>query len=124
MEKLLYVDDEDLNLQLFKLNFRSDYQVITVCNPTDALVYLNDSDIKVVVTDYKMPQMNGMQFVEKVKVVRPDMVCIMLSGYLESEVVTDKSKLFSYIMKPYRKTEVLEVLSRAFACHPQIKSFV
>lgn len=114
MEKILYVDDEDLNLQLFKLNFRKDYDVITMASPNDSLIAIENRDIKVVITDFKMPNINGMQLIEMIKTVRPDVVCILLSGFMESEVVTDKSKVFSYIMKPYKKDDVLKTLERAF----------
>ena len=55
-----------------------------------------------------------MELIDRIKAATPDVVCILLSGFMESEVVTDKSKIFSYIMKPYKKDEVLTTLSKAF----------
>ncbi len=115
MDKILYVDDEDLNLQLFKLNFRKDYDVITLALPSETIDVIEKEDIKVVITDYKMPVINGMELIERIKAVKPDVVCILLSGFMESEVVTDKSKIFSYIMKPYKKDEVINTLAKAFS---------
>lgn len=115
MDKVLYVDDEVDNLLLFKMNFRSNYNVVTMAFPQECINLIETEDIKVVITDYKMPIINGMQLINKIKAVKPEVVCIILSGYVESEVVTDKSKVFSYIMKPYKRGEVLETLERAFS---------
>lgn len=114
MDKVLYVDDEVDNLLLFKMNFRSDYNIITIDHPLECIKLIEAEEIKVVITDYKMPILNGMQLVEKIKAIKPEVVCIILSGYVEAEVVTDKSKLFGYIMKPYKRNEVLETLEKAF----------
>lgn len=114
MEKLLYVDDETINLELFKLNFRKHYEVFTTISPFETIGIIEKESIKVVVIDFKMPVINGMQLIEKIKALMPEVVCIILSGYLESEIVTDKSKVFDYIMKPFNKEEVLKILIRAF----------
>ena len=116
-EKLLYVDDEEINLQLFELNFRNNYDLITCANPIEALKIIENENLKVVITDYKMPFLNGMQLIEKIKLVKPNIVCIILSGFMESDVVTDKSKVFRYIMKPYKKDNILSELKEAFLLH-------
>ena len=114
MKKLLYIDDEEINLQLFKLNFRNHYNIYTSDANGDILDLIKNEDIKVVITDYKMPIVNGMQLIEKIKVSNPSIICLLLSGYLESDIVTDKAKLFGYITKPYTKREVLEIVESAF----------
>jgi len=115
MESILYVDDELINLKLFELNFRDKYHIITTTSPLEAINIIEKQDIKLVISDFKMPVLNGMQLIEKIKVLKPQIVCFILSGYLESEVVTDKSKVFRYIMKPYNKASVLSDIENGFA---------
>jgi CheY-like chemotaxis protein len=114
MKKILYIDDEDINLKLFKLNFGNTYDVVTLLSPLDALKKLETEKFKVIVTDYKMPILNGMELIDKIKSDHPDINCIILSAYLESDVVTDKTKVFKYIMKPYKKDDVMRCLEEAF----------
>ncbi len=120
MEKILYVDDELMNLQLFELNFRDNYIVFTTPFPMDAQGIIEKEGIKVIITDYKMPLLNGMQLIDKVKTAFPNVICLILSGYLESEVVTDKTKVFSYIMKPYNKATLTACLENAFSQYSDI----
>lgn len=115
MDKLLYVDDENINVQLFRLSFRAEYEIITCTSALESIGIVEREDIKVVITDYKMPVMNGIELIERIKAVNPNVVCILLSGYLESDIVADKSKVFGHITKPYNKKEVLELLEKAFA---------
>lgn len=113
--KILYVDDEVVNIQLFSLNFKSVFEVYTTCYPEDALAIILNNDIQVVVTDYKMPKINGMELIDSIKNVAPHVVCLILSAYIENIVVTDKEKVFKYIMKPYKKAEMLSYINEAFA---------
>jgi len=61
-----------------------------------------------------MPVLNGMQLIEKIKSIKPNVVCFILSGYLENEVVTDKTKVHRYIMKPFNKANLLQEIEEAF----------
>lgn len=115
MESILYVDDEPINLKLFELNFRDKYQVITTPSPLEAINIIEKEDIKLLISDFKMPVLNGMQLIEKIKVIKPKVICFILSGYLENEVVTDKTIVHRYIMKPYNKASVLQEIENAFA---------
>jgi len=122
MKKIIYIDDEFLNLELFKINLRTNYEVIVADSPFKALEIIEKENLDVIITDYKMPEMNGMELIEKVKSdIRPKAVCMILSGYLESDVSTDKSKVFKYIMKPYKKDQMIEYIETAFS---QISSSV
>ena len=113
-KKIIYVDDEDINLKLFKLNFYDKYSIFTTLFPLKALDIIKQENIEVIITDYKMPVMNGMELIEKIKESQTKSSCIILSGYLESEVVTDKKKIFKYIMKPYKYDEMLKCINDAF----------
>ena len=70
--KILYVDDEIINLQLFEINFSKNYNVIIADNGFSGLEILeNNPDISVVISDMKMPNMNGLEFIKKAKSSNP-----------------------------------------------------
>jgi two-component system NtrC family sensor kinase len=76
-------------------------------------------DIKVVISDLKMPGMNGMEFIREIKKQYPDKICMLLTGFMESEVMMEgfnEEILFRYLMKPFKKDElkkaILEALER------------
>jgi DNA-binding NtrC family response regulator len=110
---ILYVDDEMTNLELFELSFRRDFNIITCNSPFDALEILREHNIKVLITDYKMPRMNGMELIQAIKKEKPQLVCMILSAYLESEVVTDSKLLYRYIMKPWDRKLFRELIQKA-----------
>ena len=114
MKKIIYIDDDKINIDLFKMNFKNNYTVFTSLDPNEGFEIIKNESIKVIITDYKMPIMNGMELINKVKQFQEDSVCMILSGYLESEVVTDKTKIFKYIMKPYKRDEIIQHIDDAF----------
>ena len=116
MKKILYIDDEFLNLELFRINLKREYEVIIVESPIKALEIIGSEKIDVIITDYKMPEMNGMELIRKVKnEIRPGAVCMILSGYLEGDVETDQSLVYKYIMKPYKKQQMIDYIESAFS---------
>jgi len=116
MKKIIYIDDEIINLELFRINLRNHYEITVTDSPVKALEIIDKERINVIVTDYKMPVMNGMQLINNVKNnINPQAVCILLSGFIESELDIDKSKVFLFIKKPYRKTEMIEQIELAFS---------
>jgi CheY-like chemotaxis protein len=111
--KVLYVDDEAINLQLFELSFRKLFSVVICLSPLEALEKVKNERFNVVISDYKMPVMNGMQLISEIKKLKPEIACMILSGYVENEVVTDKSLLFKFIAKPWQKNDLVEAIVAA-----------
>jgi len=105
--KVLYVDDEIINVQLFKMMFRNTFEVATAGSGAEGLQILqNDSRINVVISDWKMPEMDGVEFILKVKEMKPDMCCFMLSSYLvfqELQPMIDEGIIKYYFQKPFDK---------------------
>ncbi|MFY0685873.1 MAG: response regulator [Cyclobacteriaceae bacterium] len=114
MKKILYVDDEEMNLQLLKMNLQGHYEVITEQYPEKAIEVVRNQGIEVVITDYKMPKMNGMELIGEIKKSFPNAMCMILSGYIESELFIDKSKIYQYILKPYSRSELINHIEKAF----------
>ncbi|HPV57322.1 MAG TPA: response regulator, partial [Tenuifilaceae bacterium] len=69
--KILYVDDEQINLELFKINFRNDFDIRIANSALKGLEILQEEEIDVVISDLKMPHMNGLEFIEKIKATNP-----------------------------------------------------
>lgn len=119
--KILYVDDEFINLEMLKLTFTNDFDIITAASGSEGLEILEDQpEINVIISDLKMPGMDGLEFVKIIKNRTPQKVCLLLTGFLESDIMLEgfnKELIFRYMMKPWDREELkntlLEALSRA-----------
>jgi len=109
-EKILYIDDEEMNLKLFVINFSKKYEVITGFSGFDGLNCLElHPDIQVVLSDMKMPYMNGLEFIAKAREKHIDKKYFILTGYDTTEEIKNaiKSKLIlKYFSKPFNITEI------------------
>ena len=63
---LLYVDDEESNLRIFRMAFKRHYNVLTASGGDEAIQMLRENDIQCIITDQKMPEMTGTELLEKV----------------------------------------------------------
>ena len=112
---ILIVDDEINNLQLLKRTFRNKYKILTASNGLEGLETLknNIDDISLIVSDHKMPIMEGTKFLEEANKIAPDVIKILLTGFSDIEIITDavnKCNLFQYILKPFNPEELLEAV--------------
>jgi response regulator RpfG family c-di-GMP phosphodiesterase len=120
LPRILYVDDEAINLELLQLTFMNEFEVITAESAEEGLRLLaQNPDIHVIISDLKMPVMNGLDFIKEIKQQYQDKVCMLLTGFLESDVLLEgfnKELIFRYIMKPWKRDElelaIREALSR------------
>ena len=110
---ILYVDDEEINLLLFRMTLKDHFKILTTLSPVEALNIFRNGYFNLVIADYKMPQMNGMEFIRQIKSIKPHTVCMILSGYLESDVTIDKELLHSYIMKPWNKDQIVKTITES-----------
>ncbi len=112
---ILIVDDEINNLQLLKRTFRNKYHILTASNGLEGLEVLknNINDISIIVSDHKMPIMEGTKFLEEANLIAPDVIKILLTGFSDIEIITDavnKCNLFQYMLKPFNPEELQEVV--------------
>ncbi len=121
--KIIYVDDEQINLELFKINFRNDFEVFIADSALKGLdILTQNNDINVIVSDLKMPHMNGLEFIERIKTENPSKVCILLTAFMESDVMLkaiNNELIFRYIMKPWRKDEIKGIIELALKKHQE-----
>lgn len=118
LPRILYVDDEPINLELLQFTFISDLEVMTATSAMEGLKILEENpDIRVVISDLKMPVMNGLDFIKEIKKRDEKIVCMILSGYLESETILEgfnKELIFRYLMKPWKRGELMKTILEAF----------
>ncbi len=107
---LLYVDDEQINRELFLINFRKEYKVYTADSGFEGLNKLKlNSDIAVVISDMKMPGMNGVEFIRKAKLEYQNIVFFILTGFDITDEISNalKEKLINkYFRKPFNIKEI------------------
>ena len=117
LPKILYVDDEVINLELLQLTFLNEFTVVTAESSREGLKLLAlNPDIHVVISDLKMPVMNGLEFIKEVKRNNPEKVCMLLTGFMESEIMLEgfnKELIFRYLMKPWNKDELAGTIREA-----------
>ncbi len=105
-EVVLIVDDEEMVLNSLNsfLMLETDYEVRTFTNPEEALEHVAQNPVDMVISDYLMPQMDGITFLGKVKAVQPDVPRIILTGYSDKEnaiKAINEVGLFQYVEKPW-----------------------
>ena len=102
--KVLFVDDEPNVLQSIKRNLRKDFDVDTADGGEEALQKLaNNGEYAIVVSDMRMPGMNGVEFLSKAKLKWPDTVRMMLTGNADQQTAVDavnKGDVFRFLNKP------------------------
>jgi response regulator RpfG family c-di-GMP phosphodiesterase len=114
---ILYVDDEENNLISFKATFRLKYKVFTAISGSDAIKILGSNLVHVIITDQRMPNMTGVEFLEKIIDDFPDPIRILLTGFTDMNAVVDainKGKIFHYLTKPWNEEELDKTIERAY----------
>ncbi|MDC0663769.1 response regulator [Marinobacter sp. SS21] len=117
MPTIALIDDEELILKsLNRLLRKTDWEVLPFADPADALERLADRAIDIVVSDYRMPQMTGVEFLNRFKEHHPDTLRIILSGQADMQGVlnaVNQSEVYRYMLKPWEDEELLHTLKTA-----------
>jgi two-component system, response regulator, stage 0 sporulation protein F len=114
---LLYVDDEPINLQIFEVNFRKKFHILTSLSGFGGLEILKaHPEISVVISDMKMPEMNGIEFIKQAKQEFPNVVFYILTGFDITEEISEalNQKLINkYFRKPFNMKEIEKAIDDA-----------
>ena len=105
----MYVDDEVNSLDVFRLYFENTYKVYVAQNTKEAEELLMTEPIKVLISDYYMPGESGIDFIERINPLYPDVVKIMFSAFVDREIILgalNKASVFRYITKPWNANEI------------------
>ncbi|MDI6727949.1 MAG: endopeptidase La, partial [Thermodesulfovibrionales bacterium] len=122
---ILVVDDEEIaRKNLTHILAKENYEVATASNGEEALKELGSSEFDVVITDLKMPGIDGMEILEKIKTKNPDTKVIMITGYatVPSAVEAMQKGAFNYISKPFKLDEVRTTMKNALEKKMQMRS--
>ncbi|HAZ43236.1 MAG TPA: adenylate cyclase [Cyanobacteria bacterium UBA11369] len=124
--KILVVDDEPDNLDLLYRTFYREYQVLRATSGPAALEILaNQKDIAVIISDQRMPQMSGTEFLSLTATQYPDIIRIILTGYTDVEDLVEainSGKVFKYVTKPWEAEELRGVVQQALDTHNVLRA--
>lgn len=115
--RILYLDDEVNNLESFKANFRKLYEIHTALTVSEANLILRNNEIEIIITDQRMPNISGVEFLESIIEEYPDPIRMLLTGYADIEAVIDainKGKIYHYTTKPFNADELKITIDRAY----------
>ena len=124
MENVLVVDDEKNFLIILKAVLEEEgYQVLTAQDAFTALEILSHTDVDTVLTDMKMPQMDGILLLEKIKQINPDLPVIIMTAYgtIEKAVEAMKKGAFDYVLKPFSNEELKINVRKAIDMHQLLR---
>lgn len=117
---LLYVDDEESNLRLFKNIFRRDYNVLTALSAREGLQILTDQPVDLIITDQRMPEMTGVEFLVKAIEINPQPKRILLTAYADLDSIKgaiNEGKIYRYIQKPWDVDELTSIIKQAIEAY-------
>jgi DNA-binding NtrC family response regulator len=128
MRRLLLLDDEPNVLQALQRALRQcfpagDLTVETFTDPERALLRCGETSFDVVVSDYRMPGINGVDFLRMVKGIQPDAIRVVLSASTEFDTVMqaiNQAEVFRYIPKPWQSDELVNTINLAFTRHDEV----
>lgn len=112
---ILYVDDEENNLNSFRAALRRHYKIFTAISGEEGMEIVKNNDIHVIVTDQRMPGMTGVQFLQHLP-DEPDNIRMILTGFSDMEAIIEAintGRVYRYITKPWDKDELKITIDNA-----------
>lgn len=114
--KILYIDDEIMNLFLFENLLEDEFDIITNESPFEALELLqSNKSFDLIISDMKMPKMSGLEFVKRAKRIFPDCAYALLSGYNENDDIENSIKegiIEAYLHKPFDTKIITNIIKK------------
>ena len=119
-QRIVVVDDEDIVLTSIEsfLMLETEWEVMTFSSAKEALGYVQGNDVGLVISDYLMPEMDGITFLNHVREAKPEVPRIILTGYADKEnaiKAINEVGLFQYIEKPWDNNDLLIILRNGLA---------
>jgi len=112
---IIAVDDEELVLNSLRsfLNLETDYNILVFESAKKALEFIKTSEVHLILSDYLMPEMDGIKFLGEARKLKPDVPRIILTGYADKEnaiKAINEVGLFQYIEKPWNNEDLLIII--------------
>lgn len=114
--RVLCVDDEPNILRALSWLLKKDFQVVTAASASEGLTLIRQGDFDVVISDQRMPEMSGVEFLREVKALAPRAMRILLTGYSDMQAVlqsVNESEVFRFVTKPWDVVELPQLVSQA-----------
>jgi len=119
--RILIVDDEEAILETMAFTFEDDYDVLTATSARQALEVLDaKAPVAAVITDQRMPEMTGVEFLARVCERHPNTTRIILTGYADGEAMVraiNEGHVYAYVTKPWEPEELKQLVHRAVEVH-------
>ena len=118
--KILIVDDEENNLALLYRTLRSKYEITKSRSAIEALEILKTQTFDCILSDHKMPIMDGVEFLKRVNEIQPRTMRLLVTAYSDVKILIDAinyAKIYRYIKKPFSPDELLMIVESALECY-------
>lgn len=123
-KKVMFVDDEPhIRKAIKRLFMYTDYDVLTASSGKEALQLLKNNEVDMLITDIRMPEMNGELLLKNIKALYPWVIRVAISGYTDKKMalsLLDKNLAKIYLFKPWENKEILEMIERLFKFEEEI----
>ncbi len=116
-QKILYVDDEEINLFLFESNFKNNYEVLMAYDGFEGLNLLDSNpDTMLIISDMKMPGMSGIEFIKTAKTKYPDKKYYIHTGFDITDEIKEALEtglILEYLSKPFDVEKMHKIIAKA-----------
>lgn len=115
-ETVLIVDDQIEVLNMLRRLLSKDYNIVLANNGNEALDYLKKAPVTVILSDQRMPKMDGVTFLNLAQKIRPEAIRIMITGYADIEATigaVNQAGIYHYISKPFEPEELKSIIKKA-----------
>jgi len=113
---ILIVDDERPNLTVLRNFLEAGYRVLEAQSGAEALQIAKTADLDVVITDQRMPEMSGVELLENLRSLKPDVAGIVLTGFTDPPALMsaiNRARVFRFLKKPWQPEDILEAVRQA-----------
>ncbi len=114
---VLYVDDEQSNLTAFKASFRRVYNIFIADSAEAGKKVLAENNIEIILTDQRMPEMTGVEFLQSIIEQYPEAMRILVTGYTDINAIKDainKGQVYKYVEKPWDVDFMKMIIDKAY----------
>lgn len=114
--RILIVDDEPDNLALLYRTLRGKYEIAKSTSPIAALDMMKNEYFHCILSDHKMPEMDGVEFLKRTYEISPNTMRLLVTAYTDAGILIDAinyAKIYRYIKKPYNPDELLLIVENA-----------
>lgn len=117
MKDILFVDDNNIVLETFKAIVEQYNYSVEICNNSlKGLDLALENDFALIITDYKMPGLDGIEFIKRVKNIKPSSNIYLLTGYYDNHIVEKvlESGANGLMKKPFEVSKILTIMNSKF----------